>query len=361
YLNQENTFNAQLQNWLNSLMQRSQLIENEHNNLTGAYLNQENTFNAQLQNWLNSLMQRSQLIENEHNNLTGAYLNQENTFNAQFQNWLNSLMQRSQLVENEHNNLTGAYLNQENTFNAQFQNALNALMQMAQLDENAKNNLMTALVNKMNAYNSQISNWLNTTAQRAGYVNQQFGAVTNSLNAHAQLYEQLLNNANAQLDAQLKAKQTEFQLNGDMWMRILQALKQRNDMCGQWYEYSKNISDALWQHSMMALEAGRQAHNLKLSHLQIWNALISMYLGNSTSRITMSAGAQEAAQNAAIRLWNASTGLNQSATGVLVALSNQGTKTTTQQESSSSFWGGLFGGVASAFAGGYAGALGSAK
>ena len=84
-------------------------------------------------------------------------------------------------------------------------------------------------------------------------------------------------------------------------------------------------------------------------------------MGNTTSRIAMGAGAQEAAQNAAIRLWNASTGLNQSANGVLVALSNQGTKTTTQQESGGSFWGGLLGGVASAFAGGYGAALGGAK
>ena len=72
----------------------------------------------------------------------------------------------------------------------------------------------------------------------------------------------------------------------------------------------------------------------------------------------MGAAAQEAAQNSAIRLWNASLGLNQSATGVLVALSNQGTKTTTQQQSSGDFWGGLFGGMASAFAGGFGGAAG---
>ena len=82
-----------------------------------------------------------------------------------------------------------------------------------------------------------------------------------------------------------------------MWSRILQALKQRNDMCGQWYEYSKNISDALWQHSVMALNAGRDAHASRLSHMQVWNSLIGMYMGNTTSRIAMGAGAQEAAQN----------------------------------------------------------------
>ena len=170
-----------------------------------------------------------------------------------------------------------------------------------------------------------------------------------------------LNNQNTAFNAQLGAIQNNFQLTGDMWSRILQALKQRNDMCGQWYEYSKNISDALWQHSMSALEAGRNAHATRLAHMQIWNSLIGMYMGNTTSRISMGAAAQEAAQNAAIRLWNASTGLNQSATGVLVALSNQGTKTSTQQESGGSFWGGLLGGVASAFAGGYGAALGGAK
>lgn len=96
-----------------------------------------------------------------------------------------------------------------------------------------------------------------------------------------------------------------------------------------------------------------------MAHMQLWNSLIGMYMGNTTSRISMGAAAQEAAQNAAIRLWNASTGLNQSANGVLVALSGQGTKTSTQQESSGSFWSGLLGGVASSFASGYAGALGA--
>lgn len=169
----------------------------------------------------------------------------------------------------------------------------------------------------------------------------------------------ILNNQNTAFNSQLGAIQSQFQLNNDMWARILQALKQRNDMCGQWYEYSKNVSDSLWQHALAVFDVGRQAHATRLAHMQVWDSMIGMFLGNTTSRIAMGAGAQEAAQNAAIRLWNASTGLNQAANGVLVALSNQGTKTSTQQESSGSFWSGLLGGVASSFAGGYGAALGA--
>ena len=315
-------------------------------------------FNAQLQNYLNSLGQRAQIIGNQHANTTGAYLNQENAFNSQFQNYVNGLMQRAQIVGNEHANTTGALLNQENAFNSQFQNYLNALAQMGKLDADGLNNLMTALVNQMNGYNYQLGNYLNATTQQANFSNQKYVAETDAIKSGAE-YQQTLFKDGIEVDsAQLNARANEMQIDGDYWRTILQALKQRNDTNAQWYGISKNVSDTAWTHTMAALEAASGWYRNRLSGLQLYTQLWDTYINHATKRIAMSAAAQEAAQNAAIRLWNASIGLNQSATGVLVALSNQGTKTTTQEQSSGSFWGGLFGGVASAFAGGYAGAFG---
>ena len=59
--------------------------------------------------------------------------------------------------------------------------------------------------------------------------------------------------------------------------------------------------------------------------------------------ITLNAAAQEAAQQTAINLWNASMGLNSGGTlGALNALAGQGTTTSTQSTSGGSFLGGLF-------------------
>lgn len=74
--------------------------------------------------------------------------------------------------------------------------------------------------------------------------------------------------------------------------------------------------------------------------------LLSQLAGQQTSTagqpISISAAAQEAAQQPAINLWNASLGLNSGGTGTaLNAVAGQGTKTATQ----SGGGGGLFGGV----------------
>ena len=60
--------------------------------------------------------------------------------------------------------------------------------------------------------------------------------------------------------------------------------------------------------------------------------------------ITTAAAAQEAAQNPAFNLWNASLGLNGATTGALAAASGKGT-TNSISTSSGGKSGGLFGGL----------------
>lgn len=97
------------------------------------------------------------------------------------------------------------------------------------------------------------------------------------------------------LDNRLKSGEAEVQTMNDRWMKIIQTLKYRNDMCAQWYGISKDVSDTIWQHELAMQEVVSSWYSQRLNGVRTWNELC-----------------------------NASTGLNQSATGVLVALSGQG-------------------------------------
>lgn len=79
------------------------------------------------------------------------------------------------------------------------------------------------------------------------------------------------------------------------------------------------------------------------------NGLYGQQAALAGQNITTAAGAQEAAQQPALNLWNASLGLNTGGTlGALNAMGGQGTTTTTQKTSGG---GGLFGGILTGLAG----------
>lgn len=71
--------------------------------------------------------------------------------------------------------------------------------------------------------------------------------------------------------------------------------------------------------------------------------IYSNLLNSAGSNITTSAAAQEAAQQPAINLWNASIGLNGTNLGAISAMGNKGTTTTTQSTDGGNFWSGLLG------------------
>lgn len=82
------------------------------------------------------------------------------------------------------------------------------------------------------------------------------------------------------------------------------------------------------------------------SYMNLLNGINSGNVGNASAGITTAAGAQEAAQQPALNLWNASTGLASSGNSTLNALAGKGTTTSTQTTSGGGgLLGGLFGGL----------------
>ena len=183
-------------------------------------------------------------------------------------------------------------------------------------------------------FTQQFNNSINALTQQATLETQKYSALNTGINSQAQIYEQIFNNRNSELNS-------EFQV-----------LSQTNNIAFNWYQALKAVADTEWTHDLSNLEQLTRMYGLRLQAIggmaQTWEAILS----NSGRKILLSSGAQEALQQPALRMWNAATGLNQSATGVLVALSNQGTRTQTQS-SSGNFLGGILSAGLTAFAGGW--------
>ena len=84
------------------------------------------------------------------------------------------------------------------------------------------------------------------------------------------------------------------------------------------------------------------------NYMNTLNNINNNNITNATAGITAASGAQEAAQQPALNLWNASTGLAGSGNSTLNALAGKGTTTTTQTQNSGGgggLLGGLFGGL----------------
>jgi hypothetical protein len=96
-----------------------------------------------------------------------------------------------------------------------------------------------------------------------------------------------------------------------------------------------------------------------LDNISTLNGLYGQQASLANANISSAAAAQEAAQQPALNLWNASLGLNSGGTlGALNSISGQGTTTTTQSTSSgSNFLGSLFSGALTSAANGYASSL----
>lgn len=83
-----------------------------------------------------------------------------------------------------------------------------------------------------------------------------------------------------------------------------------------------------------------------LNNISTLNGLAGQQSSLAGQGIITTAGAQEAAQQPALNLWNASLGLNGASTSALGALSGTGTTTSTQNTSGGSMFGGILSGLA---------------
>lgn len=208
-------------------------------------------------------------------------------------------------------------------------------------------------------FNNQLNNTGTILGQQAGIENQKFTAKSTALNGINQVYLQLLNGAYQKLQGQDTALRNKYQINDDVWTKGLDAVYKNSQMNFERYRLAKEVSDTARANALSEADFNYRTNSLKATWASNSAQIYDMLVRNATAPISATAAAQEAAQQPALRLWNASTGLNQAATGVLVAISNQGTRTqTTHQEGN--FLGGLFGGVATGFAGGWGSAAGNA-
>lgn len=127
-----------------------------------------------------------------------------------------------------------------------------------------------------------------------------------------------------------------------------------NNLAGSGVLNSSVTSKALQGISDSASEAMAQQYQNNISAL---SQLAGQQTSSAGQNISVSAAAQEAAQQPALNLWNASLGLNAGGTGsALAAVAGQGTTTNTGTSSGGS---GLFGSALGSIATGYGNSLGS--
>ena len=115
----------------------------------------------------------------------------------------------------------------------------------------------------------------------------------------------------------------------------------QNTIYNQQYD---QLTGALGNQANLAQQRYTNTLGANEANRGIYNDLVN----NATAPITAAAVAQEAAQNPATNLWNASLGLNNSTTGALSSAAGKGTTTSTQTQSGGNgFLSGLLGAAGS--------------
>lgn len=189
--------------------------------------------------------------------------------------------------------------------------------------------------------------WLNDTARQI--LQDSIGAVQvdfNGLNNSAQNQIANAQSSNAALaNGQLPTAYTENMANaiqsgvqktyGDLLNKSAQAGVLNSSVTNRALDdISKNVSDTM-----------AKSYNTNISQVA---GLNNNAISNATSGITTAAAAQEAAQQPALNLWNASLGLNGATTGALAAAAGKGTTNSTSTQTTSGgggFLSGLLGGL----------------
>lgn len=110
-----------------------------------------------------------------------------------------------------------------------------------------------------------------------------------------------------------------------------------------------NVSNAMAQNYLNNINTVSGLSNAQLHNtLSTNNDNANIYnnkINSATAGTTAAAAAQEAAQQPAINLWNASLGLNGATTGALAAAAGKGTSTSTQKQSGGGLLSGLMQGI----------------
>ena len=284
-------------------------------------------------------------------------MNELQTYNQQFGNYLQGTQAAANLENAQYSNKSTALRDAANIFTQQLNNFLQSANFREKIQQDIFNNAESSLMNSGNLYNAIFSNAINSYQQQANLENAIFSNQMSKLGAQIQLQNQIFNNTYGAYEHIAKAILDGYGIVSD-------AATKNTGLQDRWIERLLQIQEAGFQKKINEIEYAEQIFEERAKLARIGTEVYDRIFAHAGKPTALLAAAQEAAQQPALRLWNASIGLNQSATGSLVALSNQGTRTTTTEtHQSGGFLGGLFGGITSAFAGGlasgYGGALGN--
>lgn len=212
-------------------------------------------------------------------------------------------------------------------------------------------------------------NTLNNNAQRQ--ISNATGGLSNMIGANTSA----TNAANARLESLVNGKlPSQYQTNMENSIRsalnntmgtTINSLGQRGVLNSSvtnaaMNDISKNAADTVAQQyqNNIGTVSGLMQEQLgnTMNTNQFNTGLYGNLIDSAGTPISVAAAAQEAAQQPALNLWNASVGLNQGGTGTALAgVSGKGTTTSTQNMSGGggllgNTLGGLFGGIASGWA-----------
>lgn len=354
---ERNTADEVNRQYQQNISQIAQMSEMRWKNIEDALNDMKNSYDNLMGEYLNGAGQKAQIKQFQFNNINTALMDELQTYNSQFGNYLQATNQAANFDNSRFANKTNSLQNELQTFNQQFNNSLQSANAREKIYQDEFNNETTAAMNRANLYNAIFSNALNAYQQQANIQGEIFNSQMANLNAQNQLYNQILSNTFNAYDHAAKTILDNYKIVGD-------GSSYQWNMYNNWIERLLQVYEADYQKKINSIDYARQIFEERTRLAQIANEVYDRIFAHAGKPMALLAAAQEAAQQPALRLWNASIGLNQSATGSLVALSNQGTRTTTTEQNGGSFLGGLFGGLTSAFAGGlasgYGGTLGNA-
>ena len=336
------------------------------NNMIGTNTSATNTANSTIGNLANQFTTGA----NNTNSALGSYANQYGSAANTANSALNSYGTQYGNAANTANSTLGSinpqYTSAANSTNAQLAGLANGTLP-SQYQTNMENAIRSALTNTMGntvnslgnrgVLNSSVTNSaMNDISKNAAdTVAQQY---QNNINIVGNLAQQQLGNTNTALGAQREIAQQQLG-NTNTALEAQSALAQQrlgntNNALGAQSE----LAQQQLGNTNNALEARLNAAQSQLSNTMNTNqanaGLLGSLIDSASTPITVAAAGQEAAQQPALNLWNASLGLNSGGTlGALNAASGKGTTTSTQTTSGGSWLsgvGGVLGGLASGWA-----------
>ena len=302
---------------INDLITNNTSATNATNKTLGKYTSQFGNAANTTNNTLGGISNQYTAAGNTANGALGSiapqYQTAANTTNAQLAGLANGYIPQQYQTNMENAIRSGL----ENTMG----NTINSLGQRGVLNSSVTNAAMNDI--SKNAADTVAQQYQQNINQIGNLNQQQLGNTNTALGARADLAQQQFGNTNAVLGARGEIAQQQL----------------------------GNTNNSL--ESQLGVAQNQLSNTMNTNQLNA--GLLGNLIDSSSSPITVTAAAQEAAQQPALNLWNASVGLNQGGTGTALAgVSGKGTTTTTMSPNGGGALGNMLGGVFGGLASGWA-------